>query len=503
MSVLLSNYSNLTSGLKLSNSIDVIANSYSLIDGNGVVNIRDLIGTGGGGTIDAYTKVEMDNALLLKQNTLNWLTGNSNGKNTISTGDGLFLITMPAANGSYTPAVLINGSGITGKEGQTTFYKKVIMNNALEVSGAITAGGLSVLTTDTGYTKTNVDDLLKLQEPRFTTPGAIIKSLDVLTGAYDLILSSEFTDMVNGKASTASLTAYQPKLISNSSEGRNLLMDDGKTVFAIDEGQNIKITPTFSILSGAASNFRLQIKVTDAFTTQVNTNTTDIETLQTTKLNTTSTTSWDNLTGQLNLNGSTGNYIAWNTNGVGPPTFTTRSVGTKLVLYPSIRSTTVDYAIGVDTATLWYAASVSTAGHRWYCATTQAMNLTTSGLVVAGPIYRYQGNSTSITATATLTIAQLLTGVISVVSASFVSLTLPTGTLTHGGMIGGSSSTLPINQGFEWSIINMGNTSGSITLSTNASANTLVGSGIVPLNTSARFLTRLSAANTAYTYRLS
>jgi hypothetical protein len=55
------------------------------------VDIRDLLGTGGGGgTVDAYTKAETDSALLLKQNTLNWITGNSNGKNMIRTGDGLF-----------------------------------------------------------------------------------------------------------------------------------------------------------------------------------------------------------------------------------------------------------------------------------------------------------------------------------------------------------------------------------------------------------------------------
>jgi hypothetical protein len=117
----------------------------------------------------------MDSSLLLKQDTLNWITGNSNGKNMISTGDGLFLITMPAENGGYTPAVLINGSGITGKEGHMTIYNKVIMNNALEVSGAITAGGLTVLTTGTGYTKKHVDDLILLQEPRFNTPGPILK----------------------------------------------------------------------------------------------------------------------------------------------------------------------------------------------------------------------------------------------------------------------------------------------------------------------------------------
>jgi hypothetical protein len=103
---------------------------------------------------------------------------------------------MPAENGAYTPAVLINGSGITGKEGHTTIYNKVIMNNALEVSGAITAGGLTVLTTGTGYTKKNVDDLLLLQEPKFNIPGPILKELNFFDGGDRLNLSQRLHQKV-------------------------------------------------------------------------------------------------------------------------------------------------------------------------------------------------------------------------------------------------------------------------------------------------------------------
>ena len=40
--------------------------------------------------------------------------------------------------------------------------------------------------------------------------------------------------------------------------------------------------------------------------------------------------------------------ISWSTIGVGSPTFTTSSVGTKLLLYPSETSSMVDYAIGIE-----------------------------------------------------------------------------------------------------------------------------------------------------------
>ena len=70
------------------------------------------------------------------------------------------------------------------------------------------------------------------------------------------------------------------------------------------------------------------------------------------------------------------------------------------------------------------------------------MNLALDGFVVAGTIYDYQHTPTAITATGTLTIAQLLTSITSITSAAAISMSLPTGTLAHAGMIGGLSSSL-------------------------------------------------------------
>jgi hypothetical protein len=364
-----------------------------VIRGNKIVNILDLLTEGGGGggttTIDAYTKAETDTALLLKQNTFNWSKGDSSAKNTISTGDGILLITMPGENGSYTPAVLINGPGITDKEGQASFYSKVIMldalevsgaitaggmsvitssslsqrlgetlllmqaytiaetynrtamdaalllkqNNlnwifgdstakstistgegiltmamptgattfdnvmvingslmtgkeghvsffkkvtmtdALEVSGAITAGGLSVLTTGTGYTKKNVDDLLLLQEPRFNTTWPILKDLNMTTMKIDLILDSEFIDKVSAKGDTADLSGYQPKLSNDSTIGYSVIGPDNKTVYSLEASNGIHLTPTYTMTNNVPSNYRIQIKVDDVYTAAAQTHT--------------------------------------------------------------------------------------------------------------------------------------------------------------------------------------------------------------------------------------
>jgi hypothetical protein len=97
--------------------------------------------------------------------------------------------------------------------------------------------------------------------------------------------------------------------------------------------------------------------------------------------------------GQIYLNGATGNRIDFNTNGIATPTFTTRSAGTKIVLYPtSTPSTSVDYAFGIASNILWSSVNDSGASFRWYAGTTQLADLKGTGELVIG--------STSLTGTA-------------------------------------------------------------------------------------------------------
>lgn len=84
--------------------------------------------------------------------------------------------------------------------------------------------------------------------------------------------------------------------------------------------------------------------------------------------------------GQIFLNGATGNRIDFNTNGVAAPAFTTRSAGTKLVLYPTTTASLVDFAIGIESNTTWFSVP-STAGYsfKWYGGTTNTATLTGAG----------------------------------------------------------------------------------------------------------------------------
>jgi hypothetical protein len=81
--------------------------------------------------------------------------------------------------------------------------------------------------------------------------------------------------------------------------------------------------------------------------------------------------------GQIYLNGASGNRIDFNTSGIAAPSFTTRSLGTKLVLYPVVNATNVDYAIGIDSSTLWFSIPTNNANSFvWYGGQTPQMELT-------------------------------------------------------------------------------------------------------------------------------
>jgi hypothetical protein len=79
--------------------------------------------------------------------------------------------------------------------------------------------------------------------------------------------------------------------------------------------------------------------------------------------------------GQIYLNGSTGNRIDFNTEGVAAPTTGTRSEGTKITLWPAVDSTQTDYAIGISPGTLWNSVPSNSGFFRWYGGTTNIATL--------------------------------------------------------------------------------------------------------------------------------
>ena len=91
--------------------------------------------------------------------------------------------------------------------------------------------------------------------------------------------------------------------------------------------------------------------------------------------------------GQIFLNGTSGNRIDFANVGLGLPSFTTRSAGTKLVLYPQLTAANTDYAFGVDAGIFWTSVPLSAAQYRWYAGTTICSISIRSGDLDGGKLF--------------------------------------------------------------------------------------------------------------------
>jgi hypothetical protein len=118
----------------------------------------------------------------------------------------------------------------------------------------------------------------------------------------------------------------------------------------------------------------------------------------------------------------------------------------------------------------------------------------TGATMTTGVVYRAQPAQTSKAAAATLTIAELLTGIIQYTGAA-ATLTLPTGTLIEGGL----PATFPTDMSFDVSFINTG--AALLTIGT-AAGLTFVGAMTVAAGTARILRFRKTAANTYTVYRM-
>lgn len=91
---------------------------------------------------------------------------------------------------------------------------------------------------------------------------------------------------------------------------------------------------------------------------------------------------------ELFMNSNSSNTVRFNGNGLATPSFTTRSLGTKLVLNPTLNTTNSDFALGVDSNSLWNSIpqAISTYSHRWYSGITEQMRFRGDGRLGIGTI---------------------------------------------------------------------------------------------------------------------
>jgi hypothetical protein len=87
-----------------------------------------------------------------------------------------------------------------------------------------------------------------------------------------------------------------------------------------------------------------------------------------------------NVSGDIVISGTRG--IHFTSHGVGIPSTTNRSLGTKIILYPSLSSSILDYAIGIEDRNVWFSVDSNESGFKWYQGSQATMSLQTRGNLV-------------------------------------------------------------------------------------------------------------------------
>jgi hypothetical protein len=83
--------------------------------------------------------------------------------------------------------------------------------------------------------------------------------------------------------------------------------------------------------------------------------------------------------GTLYLSNATNGRIDFASGPNAVPAFTTRSTGTKIVLWPAMAANSADFAIGISPNTLWNGVPTSTQQFQWYAGTTALATLSGTG----------------------------------------------------------------------------------------------------------------------------
>lgn len=165
---------------------------------------------------------------------------------------------------------------------------------------------------------------------------------------------------------------------------RTLLLDVGNSNRTLALAGNLTLANNFT----TAGNFPVTLTATATTTVTLPTSGTLAVTGSNTftgnqSINAAGSTS----SGSLVLGGSTMNWIDFSTNGVAAPAFTTRSAGTKIVLYNAEAVAAVDYAIGVETGNVWFSTATASTGFKFYAGTTNIATLSGAGqLTLSGGI---------------------------------------------------------------------------------------------------------------------
>ena len=99
--------------------------------------------------------------------------------------------------------------------------------------------------------------------------------------------------------------------------------------------------------------------------------------------------------GTIFLNNVSNNRIDFAASAAVAPAFTTRSAGTKIVLWPAVAAASADYAIGIEANTQWFSVPTSSQQFKWYAGTTNIATLSGAGALSAVTFTSTQATGTA------------------------------------------------------------------------------------------------------------
>ena len=327
----------------------------------------DIIGTayGGTGVANTYTLTVSGSNRTLNQDVSSGASPNFAGTNFTGTATNLTAGTATTANTATTATTATKATNVAGGANLRIPY-----NTAADTTSFIAAP-----TVDSTYLKYTTAgglayDTIALASSATNVAGGALRQIVVQTGAGTTgFVAAPTTNATYLQYTTAGGLAWAS--VAGATGGTVTSVGGTGTVSGISlsgtvtSTGNLTLSGTLSLVSPPA------IGGTTA-------NTGRFTTVQTT--NTGSTTA---AAGQVYLNGATSNRIDFNTNGVAAPTFNSVSAGTKIVLYPVGGVAGADYAVGIESSTMWFSTPTTGEQFKWYGGTTAAMTLTSAGALSA------------------------------------------------------------------------------------------------------------------------
>lgn len=279
-------------------------------------------------------------------------------------------------NITSTNAILTNISSTN-----TTVTNSIIVNQTVSnVSLGFATSG-TILVTSTANLRFNSNTVGSI----FTTGGNVGINTTSPTGALDVRTAGDIGNLIAQFGSNTGTSVPRIKLydqILSGTQGPKLQFDASNISIIESTFGQLSLIGTYIGINTSTPGYTLDVNGT------FRSNNTTL--ISNTVNSITNSMGAINISGDIALSNSTRNTIVFSQAGILPPTMVTRSIGTKIVLNPSITTSNIDTALGVENNTLWFSSQGGQ--FKWYSNKTSAnMFLTNNALGIntnnIAPVY--------------------------------------------------------------------------------------------------------------------